>query len=275
MITSISFVIATSGKRLEMLSEVIKSIRAMAVPDYEIVVVGIVDNIPKDLMATDMKLVTQTLPEKGVKFFWKWGVEQSTKDWIAIVGDDFYFMKSWYDKIKDIDADVIGCKVINPDGTNYFRYADAFDLRIMSQPEMAGRGLTRDTYFSLYLARKAVFDAIPLDPYNMGHDRKFGVECGFLGFKKGFTEDAKIIHLGSPQSMGGSGNIKYAQYTLKERLDMGEVAAAIVVQKCVKCGCEDKTLMVMSDECIIVDQFAKVLDTEQQSAPDMSKMVKE
>jgi len=274
MITSISFVIATSGKRWDMVSEVISSIRALSVPDYEIIIVGVIDSIPQKLIGIDTVLVPETLPAKGVKFFWKWGVEKATKDWIAIVGDDFYFMRTWYDKIKALDdkADVIGCTVINPDGTSYFRYADAFDLRILSQPELYDRGLTRDVYFSLYLARKAVFDAIPLDPYNMGHDRKFGVECGFAGFRKGFSEDAKIIHLGSPQQFGGAGNVKYSQYTLKERLAMGEVTAAIKVDKCVKCGHTEKELMLMTDECVVIDQFALQPKDDQQPAPDMKKI---
>jgi GT2 family glycosyltransferase len=108
--TGISFVIITDGKEPAKVQAQIDSIKALAVPEYEILVVR-----DKDLSGKLGKLRNA-------------GCNAAKYDVLVVSDDDMVFHDDFYNGLVEHgDFEVMSCRILNPDGTRYWDWKEHID----------------------------------------------------------------------------------------------------------------------------------------------------
>jgi len=202
--SSISFVISSIGTRDEFIDKsVIPSILKQDIETFEIIITGHYQG--RYLEKANIHYVpVRKFPIYFYKHF-QMGVSECKYDWIVDMDDDMVLTESWYSDLIDgvktaTNADIYGFRMLNPEGSIYTDMGDVFGVR------QAEDRIRPTSYFSSYIAKKAMFQALPYPTYMSG-DRHHGLMISERGFKKKFLKSVRVIDYGVS---GIEGNISRA-----------------------------------------------------------------
>lgn len=115
----ISFCIITDGKEPDKLEAQIKSIHALNIDAYEIIVAG---NPPVGIDADIIVPMPHTAKQGRLGALRNGAVSVSSGDIIVVTDDDMLFHEGFYDALVNfpVDWDLMACRIRNPDGSRYW-----------------------------------------------------------------------------------------------------------------------------------------------------------
>lgn len=117
-----SFCIITNGRRTEKLNRQIASIRALNLPNYEILVGGVVSNVPQGVRTLEMESAART----GRLGHMRNSLARAARYDRLIVSDDDIIFASQFGKGLDRLGglyEVVGARILNPDGSRFWDWA--------------------------------------------------------------------------------------------------------------------------------------------------------
>jgi hypothetical protein len=191
----ISFCIITDGQEPAKLDAEIASIRALNVPEHEIIVCGDVSRVTG---------VDLAIPAPGVARQGRLGAlrQMATNlaggDVVVVADDDMLFDPGWYAGLLKFgdDWDVLSCKILNPDGTRYWDWKAhqngknwLLDYGEKSPLVSLTGGLA---ILKAYVLDKAGWDTER--GFNQAEDVDFTEKIKMTGFRIDFNPHSTIVH---------------------------------------------------------------------------------
>lgn len=115
----ISFCIITDGREPDKLQAQIDSIRALAIPEYEIIVSG---HPPIDIDVDIVVPMPYAAKQGRLGAMRNGAVSVASGEIIVVTDDDMIFWKDWWIGVWSfpVDWDLQACRILNPDGTRYW-----------------------------------------------------------------------------------------------------------------------------------------------------------
>jgi glycosyltransferase involved in cell wall biosynthesis len=206
-IQKISFCIPTNGKRIEKTKITIQSIRKeMGKLPHEIILAGNVDYFSEDkkLILVNRK---QEADNRKVAALRNAAANASTGDIIAWCDDDIIIGKDWLKCIKEYSKnnqwDVLGCKILNPDGTRHWDRS-IMNPRILVNYNFPSYSKNLMQTSGFFLVRKEVFDEVKWDEECLVHatredkkvpeDVQYSIDLHKAGYEINFDSNSLVWH---------------------------------------------------------------------------------
>lgn len=204
-----SFVIITDGKDVAQTNRLLESIRAQDIPDYEIILVGKVDEFANryDLL----KISAAGLAERGkISSLRNIGCANSLYSRLVVLDDDYYLHPGWYEAMVAYGDDwkVLSCRIECPDGSRYWdwkTYRDSDGNHLIpyddaDNPDVSISG-------GLILLKADVFSQVQWDD-NRGfyefEDVDYSNRLKQSGYKFKINPSAVVTHDGPYSSRGST-----------------------------------------------------------------------
>jgi glycosyltransferase involved in cell wall biosynthesis len=177
-ITGISFCIPTNGKRIEKTIKTIKSIKAQNWNNvqHEVILCGKIEDFKniKDIILIDK---TEEAESRKVASLRNSAASKSKFENIVWCDDDVIFDKSWLDNLikysNNNSWNVLGNKVLNPDGTRYWDRA-ILNPHCMVSYEHSENDTRLYQSSAFIMVRREVFDTVKWDETKLVHSDKEG-----------------------------------------------------------------------------------------------------
>lgn len=203
----ISFCIPTNGKRIEKTKILLNSIRKQTEKPIEIILCGDIDKFKdeKDIILIDQK---ESAHNKKVAVLRNKAAEKSKYDVIAWCDDDMILEDSWLKKTleytEDTGWDILGNKILNPDGTRCWDRAvlNSFAHKLVSYDEPIGNPALYQTS-GFFLVRKKVWETVKWDEEKevfadkqggTPEDLQFSYDLKKNNFYLSFNKNAAVWH---------------------------------------------------------------------------------
>jgi hypothetical protein len=224
-----SFCIITNGRRPEKLAREIESIRALGIPDFEILVGG--DPPPGLASAGVRTLRLVDAAANGRLGEMRNALCRAARyDHLVVADDDMLFHPDYYEGLKAFgeDYDVLCVRLLNPDGTRYWDWAThggptghhllAYDE---TDPHVYVTG-------GLCVLKAPVFDRVQWDEqrgFYQHEDVDFSERLKQAGFRIRFCKASTVTHNDPSLTQMGELIIKY-----QERIELGSPQEAAEVR---------------------------------------------
>jgi len=209
----VSFIIITNNNKKEELSLQIKSIRNLNIPNYEIVIAGIIDPAYKN--QKDIKYVEDEFnaTRGSLGGMRNNACKLAIYDNLVISDDDMLFCEDWYNNFKKINLnfDIITPRVKLPDGTRFWDHACYMSPEkghIMLNPEENDDHLYMSGGQSWIIKKQAwekvkwnedflIYKMKTLEDYHKGihnEDTEFALRCRQSNLKIKHEPSIKVYH---------------------------------------------------------------------------------
>ena len=209
--SGISFIIITNGKKVDKTLLQIKSIRDLAIKNYEIILCGVCDQfIGDDIKKYDTRSMADSGSLGGMRNL---AVLNSQYQNIVVSDDDMLFPTDWYQNICSYlqDFDILTTRVVCPDGTRFWDhccYMSPTHGHIVLNPD------EKDDYLYMsggqsWIMKKYVWQKVKWDEelliYNCNglkdyrdgkhnEDTDFSMRCREAGFQISHDLNTTVIH---------------------------------------------------------------------------------
>jgi len=191
---SISFCIISNGRKKGKLRKLIHSIRALKIPEFEIIICGQLEVLPdgvkyiKDIVSAKNGLLGKMRNQTCLAA--NYGL-------LVVIDDDISFDKDFYTELlKTPSFDVLSTKLLNPDGSRHWDWAilNNDEHRLIPYDE-----LHEDVYISgaRCILQKSVFMQVQWDEelgFYEGEDVDFSYKLKTAGYKISFNANLVITH---------------------------------------------------------------------------------
>lgn len=224
-----SFCLITDGRRPDCLREALASIRALALPRCEIIVVG---NVP-DGLGHDVRVVQRP----DLAFAGRLGAMRNVActearfDLLVVADDDMHFHPGFGAVLQPDDAwDVLCVRLLNPDGTRYWDWATIGGPRghmLLDYDD------TDDFVYvtgGLAIMRASVHDRVPWDGdrgFYQGEDVEWSARLRAAGMRIRFDGRAQVTHQDPRYTQDGRVMRFRQDLAMRERLGHGIEAVGI------------------------------------------------
>jgi GT2 family glycosyltransferase len=178
--TGISFVVITDGKEPAKVQAQIDSIKALAIPEYEVLVVR-----DKDLSGKLGKLRNA-------------GCNAAIYDVLVVSDDDMIFHDDFYSGLLEYsdDFEVLSCRILNPNGTRYWDWKE----HINGKNQLLEYGTTSPHVSltgGLTIMKREVFDRVKWDEtlvFYQAEDVDFSERLKEAGIDITFNPNMTVTH---------------------------------------------------------------------------------
>ena len=224
-----SFCIITNGKRPEKLAREIESIRALGIPDFEILVGGNPPSGPAFQGLRTVRLVDAA--DNGRLGEMRNALCRAARyDHLVVADDDMLFHADYYEGLKAFgeDYDVLCVRLLNPDGTRYWDWAThggPTGHRLLAYDETDPHVYVTG---GLCILKAHVFDRVQWDEHRgfyQHEDVDFSERLKEAGFRIRFCRASTVTHNDPSVTQLGDLIIKY-----QERIELGSPLEAAEVR---------------------------------------------
>lgn len=217
----VSFCLITDGRRPAMLAEAIASIRALELPQYEVLVAG---NVPEGLGDDVRVLMAPALAAEG-----KLGAMRNLAcraagfDQLVVSDDDMLFHPEMAVVLRERDpaVDVLCVRLLNPDGTRYWDWAThggPSGHRLLEYDEVDDHIYVTG---GLAILWARVHDQVPWDDargFYQGEDLDWSARVRAAGFRIGLDTRGRVTHRDARYTREGSHLVFRQDLSARERL---------------------------------------------------------
>jgi len=220
----VSFCFITDGRRPAMLADAIASVRALALPQYEILVAG---HVPPDLGRDVEVLQAPTLAAEGrLGAMRNLACRAAQYDQLVVSDDDMFFHPELARVLAERDpaVDVLCVRLLNPDGTRYWDWAThggPLGHRLLEYDETDAHVYVTG---GLAIMWARVHDAVPWDDargFYQGEDLDWSVRLHAAGIRIGLDTRGAVTHRDARYTRQGPHIVFQQDFSARERLAPG------------------------------------------------------
>ncbi|MBL0938550.1 MAG: hypothetical protein IBJ03_06635 [Gemmatimonadaceae bacterium] len=228
--SGVSFCVITDGRRPALLQDMIASIRALALPAWEVIVAG---NVPSGLGDDVRVLHAPELALAGrLGAMRNLACRSARFDQLVVSDDDMHFHPELAEVLTDRDpaVDVMCVRLLNPDGTRYWDWATHGGPRghtLLSYDE------TDDHVYvtgGLAIMWARVHEQVPWDDargFYQGEDIEWSSRVHAAGFRIGLDVRGRVTHQDARYTQHGTHLIFRQDLSTRERLAPGIEATGV------------------------------------------------
>lgn len=222
-----SFCLITDGRRPEGLVREIASIRALALPAYEIIVAG---DVPPQLTEVETDVITVTAPNLArgghLGAMRNLACARAQFDQLVVADDDMIFHDDFANALAALGdtADVVCVRLLNPDGTRYWDWATHGGPRGHTLLEYDQQDDFVYVTGGLAIMKASVHDRVQWDDvrgFYAGEDLDWSGRVRSAGFRIRHSAAATVTHNDPRYTQRRNGIIFRQDLTLSDRIIVG------------------------------------------------------
>lgn len=205
----ISFCIIADGKEPDKLAAEVASIRALEIPDFEMLIAG----EPPPMPGCELLLMPEDARAGRLGAMRNALCKASIGNVLVVADDDMLFHEDFYRGLLEYGDgfDVLNCRILNPDGTRFWDWAANGGPRGHSLMDYGEVDPWVYITGGLCIMRREVFEKVQWDGtlgFYQGEDIDFSERVKVAGFKIAFNPHSTVTHDDPRYTQVGNGVIR-------------------------------------------------------------------